>query len=326
MARTLSGIKPTGPMTLGRYLGAVRHWVDDQPEGEAFYFVADLHALTTAQEPGSVAKRTIELATLLLAVGVDPGRGSVIFVQSDVRQHAEMCFLLECSASFGELRRMTQFKDKSGEHDFVSVGLFTYPVLMAVDILLYEIRRVPIGDDQRQHMELTRTIAQRFNGRYGTTFVLPEAVVPPVAARVRDLQDPSSKMSASNTSSAGVIDVLDPPDVTARKIRRAVTDTEAEVRYDPEAKPGVSNLLEILAACTRQNPVDLAEKYHRYGDLKNDCAEAVVELLRPIQQRYRELEEEDVIRTVLRDGAARAAEIAEATLRRAKANIGLVTY
>lgn len=323
MERTLSGIKPTGPMTLGRYLGAVRHWVDDQPEGEAFYFIADLHALTTEQEPGEVAKRTLELATLLLAVGIDPARGSVVFVQSHVRQHAEMCFLLECSTSFGELRRMTQFKDKSGEQDFVSAGLFSYPVLMAVDILLYDIARVPVGDDQRQHLELTRTIAQRFNGRYGPTFVLPEAVIPPVAARVRDLQDPSRKMSASSEPGAGVIDILDPLDVIVRKIRRAVTDAESEVRYDPEAKPGVSNLIEILGACTGEKAVDLAGKYDSYGALKNDCAEAVVELLRPIQQRYRDLGEEGVMRTVLRDGAARAAELAEAKLRQAKANAGL---
>jgi tryptophanyl-tRNA synthetase len=310
-------------MTLGRYLGAVRHWVEDQPEGEAFYFIADLHALTTEQAPGAVAKRTLELATLLLAVGIDPAHGSIVFVQSHVRQHAEMCFLLECSTSFGELRRMTQFKDKSGEQDFVSAGLFSYPVLMAVDILLYDIGRVPVGDDQRQHLELTRTIAQRFNSRYGPTFVLPEAVVPPVAARVRDLQDPSRKMSASSESSAGVIDVLDPLDVIVRKIRRAVTDAEAEVRYDPEAKPGVSNLIEILGACTGEKAANLAEKYDSYGALKNDCAEAVVELLRPIQQRYRELGAEDVMKTALREGAGRATELAEAKLRHAKANAGL---
>lgn len=218
---------------------------------------------------------------------------------------------------------MTQFKDKAGEQDFMSAGLFSYPVLTAVDILLYDITRVPVGDDQRQHLELTRTIAQRFNGRYGSTFVLPEAVIPPVAARVRDLQDPSRKMSASSESGAGVIDVLDPLDVVARKIRRAVTDTEAEVRYDPETKPGVSNLIEILGACTGEKAADLAGKYNSYGELKNDCAEAVVELLRPIQQRYRELGEDGVMRTVLRDGAAHAAELAEAKLRRAKANAGL---
>ncbi|MGH3696735.1 MAG: tryptophan--tRNA ligase [Pseudonocardiaceae bacterium] len=323
MERTLSGIKPTGPMTLGRYLGAVRHWVEDQPEGEAFYFIADLHALTTEQAPGAVVKRTLELATLLLAVGIDPTRGSVVFIQSHVPQHAEMCFLLECSTSFGELRRMTQFKDKSGEQDFVSAGLFSYPVLMAVDILLYDIARVPVGDDQRQHLELTRTIAQRFNSRYGPTFVLPEAVIPPVAARVRDLQDPTRKMSASSDSGAGVIDILDPLDGVVRKIRRAVTDTEAEVRYDPEAKPGVSNLLEILGACTGEKAGDLAGKYDTYGALKNDCAEAVVEVLRPIQQRYWELGEEGVMKTILRDGAAHATELAEAKLRLAKNNIGL---
>lgn len=324
MARTLSGIKPTGPMTLGRYLGAVRHWVDVQPEGEAFYFVADLHALTTVQDPGSVAKRTLELATLLLAVGIDPARGSVVFVQSHVPAHAEMCFLLECSTSFGELRRMTQFKEKAEEQEFVSAGLFSYPVLMAVDILLYGISQVPVGDDQRQHLELTRAIAQRFNSRHGPTFVLPEAVIPPVAARVRDLQDPTRKMSASSESGAGVIDILDPLDVVVRKIRRAVTDPGSDVLYDPEAKPGVSNLLEILAACLGEKAADLAGKYHGYGALKNDCADAVVELLRPIQQRYRELQEEGVMTMILRDSAARAAEIANTTLRLAKANAGLL--
>lgn len=231
--------------------------------------------------------------------------------------NATVHFPFECSKSFGELRRMTQCKDKSGEQDFVSAGLFSYPVLMAVDILRYDIARVPVGDDQRQHLELTKTVAQRFNGRYGPIFVLPEAVVPPVAARVRDLQDPSRKMSASSESDAGVIDVLDPLDVIVRKIRRAVTDAASEVRYDPETKPGVSNLIEILSACTGEKAVDLAGKYDSYGAVKNDCAEAVVELVRPIRQRYRDLGEQGVMRTVLRNGATRVVELADAKLRQA---------
>lgn len=323
MTRTLSGIKPTGPLTLGRYLGAVRQWVDEQSSGEAFYFVADLHALTTVQEPGEVAARTVELATLLVAAGVDPAKGSTVFVQSHVRQHAEMTFMLECVTSFGELRRMTQFKDKSGEQDFVSGGLFTYPVLMAVDILLYGIERVPVGDDQRQHLELTRTIAQRFNSRYGDTFVLPEAVVPPVAARIKDLQNPTRKMSASSTAGPGVVDMLDPVDDIVKKIRRATTDTIGAVSYDAEKQPGVSNLLDILGACTSEDPEKLAERYDGYGQLKADCADAVLDVVRPIQDRYRELEQLGVMKSLLADGARHARGIAEAAIRRAQANRGL---
>ena len=255
---------------------------------DAFYCVVDLHALTLEHDPTTLADRTLDLANWFLAVGIDPSV-CTMFVQSHVSEHAELTWVLGATATYGELQRMTQFKEKAARSETVRVDLFTYPVLMAADILLYDADRVPVGDDQRQHLELSRDVAIRFNNRYGKTFVVPEAFVPKVAARVMDLQVPTRKMSKSESSPQGTILLDDPPEAIDRKVRRAVTDTDSEVRYDPATKPGVSNLLELLAASTGGDPVDLAARYPDYGSLKKDTAEAVVEMLRPIQERRAEL-------------------------------------
>ncbi len=324
MTRVFSGIKPTGPVQLGNLLGALQHWVADQDEADTIFCVVDLHALTVPQDPIELRTRTLELAQLLLAIGIDPSR-STLFVQSHVPEHAELSWLMECTASFGELRRMTQFKDKSDGSEFVSAGLFTYPALMAADILLYDTDRVPVGDDQRQHLELSRDLAIRFNGRYGDTFIVPEAAIAKVGARVMDLQHPTRKMSKSDDSPQGTILVLEDLDSVVKKIKRAVTDTETDVRFDPESKPGVSNLLSILSACTRVPPGELAESYTRYGDLKNAVADAVVEILRPIQQRYAELASDPRgTAEILAAGAHKARSIAGPVLDRARRNIGLL--
>jgi tryptophanyl-tRNA synthetase len=324
MTRVFSGIQPSGPLQLGNLLGALRHWVADQDDADSIFCVVDLHALTVPQDPAELQGRTLELAQLLLAIGIDPDR-STLFVQSHVPEHTELSWILECTASVGELRRMTQFKDKSDGAEFVSAGLFTYPALMAADILLYDTDRVPVGDDQRQHLELARDLAIRFNHRYGDTFVVPEAAIPKVGARVMDLQNPTNKMSKSATSPQGTILVLEDLDSVARKIKRAVTDAETEVRYDPEAKPGVSNLLSILGACTGEDPSELAGRYTRYGDLKGATAEAVVETLRPIQERFAELAADPAgTAAVLAKGAEKARATAGPVLRRARANLGLL--
>ncbi|MCU1353985.1 MAG: trpS, partial [Acidimicrobiales bacterium] len=324
MTRVFSGIKPTGSVHLGNLLGALVHWVDDQHTADSLYCVVDLHALTLPQEPSELRIATLRLAQILMAVGLDPSV-CTLFAQSHVPEHTELAWLMECTASFGELRRMTQFKDKSDKADFVSGGLFTYPALMAADILLYDTDQVPVGDDQRQHVELTRDLAERFNSRYGPTFVVPEATIPRSGARVMDLQDPTSKMSKSEDTAAGTILVLDEPKVVERKIKRAVTDAESEVRYDVAAKPGVSNLLSILAAATRRTPEDLAADYTQYGPLKADAAGAVIELLAPIQARFAELEADPGETTrLLAVGAAKAREIAGPVLARAKGAIGLL--
>jgi len=324
MTRVFSGIKPTGPVQLGNLLGALRHWATDQDEADTIFCVVDLHALTLPQDPAELRTRTLELAQLLLAVGIDPDR-SIFFVQSHVPEHTELSWILECTASMGELRRMTQFKDKSTGADFVSAGLFTYPALMAADILLYDTDRVPVGDDQRQHVELARDLAVRFNHRYGDTFVVPEAVIPKVGARVMDLQHPTRKMSKSDESPQGTILVLDDLDAVAKKIKRAVTDTDTEVRYDPAGKPGVSNLLSILGACTGDDPAELALGFTRYGDLKSATAEAVVETLRPIQARYAELAADPAgTAAILAKGAGKARAGAAPVLERARANLGLL--
>jgi len=323
MTRVLSGLKPTGPVTLGNYLGALRFWVEDQHRADSYFPVVDLHALTVAFEPERLRALTRENALCMIAAGLDP-EVCTLFIQSQVPEHTELAWLLECTASFGELSRMTQFKDKSAEQEFVSAGLFTYPVLMAADILLYDIDQVPVGEDQRQHVELTRNLAGRFNSRYGEVLVVPEATVPKVGARIKDLQEPTRKMSASSASMAGTILLLDPPEVIERKIKRAVTDTEPDVRYDPEAKPGVSNLLTILAAATGSDPDTAAKGYMQYGPLKADTATAVVELLAPVQARYRELAEDpEMTATVLAGGAEKAHTVAAATLARARHAVGL---
>jgi tryptophanyl-tRNA synthetase len=324
MARVFSGIKPTGPVQLGNLLGALRNWVEDQHTADCIYCVVDLHALTAPQDPRQLRATSLELATLLLAVGIDPDR-STLFVQGHVSEHTALAWILECTAAVGELRRMTQFKDKSETAEFVSAGLFTYPALMAADILLYDTDRVPVGDDQRQHLELTRDLAVRFNSRYGETFVVPEAVIPRVGARVMDLQHPERKMSKSEDSPQGTVLVLEDLKTVERKIKRAVTDTDNEVRYDPVAKPGVSNLLSILAAATGRTPAECAEGYTQYGPLKADTAAAVIEVLRPIQQRYAALAADPgAVADILAKGAARAQATAAATLSRAREALGLL--
>ena len=319
-----SGIKPTGDVHLGNLLGALRNWVEDQHTADSFYCVVDLHALTVPQDPAELRSATMRLAQILLAVGLDP-EVCTLFVQGHVAEHTELAWIMECTASFGELRRMTQFKDKSEKADFVSGGLFTYPALMAADILLYDAHKVPVGEDQRQHLELTRDIAERFNSRYGQTFVVPEATIPRAGARVMDLQHPTNKMSKSEDDSLGCVLVLEDLKAVEKKFKRAVTDSESEVRFDVAAKPGVSNLLSILAAATGRTPEDCAEGYHQYGPLKQDTAEAVVELLRPIQARYTELSADPAeTARLLAVGADKARGIAAGTLARAREALGLL--
>jgi tryptophanyl-tRNA synthetase len=323
-SRVFSGIKPTGDVHLGNLLGALRNWVEDQHTADSFYCVVDLHALTVPQDPAELRSATMRLAQILLAVGLDP-EVCTLFVQGHVAEHTELAWIMECTASFGELRRMTQFKDKSEKADFVSGGLFTYPALMAADILLYDAHKVPVGEDQRQHLELTRDIAERFNSRYGQTFVVPEATIPRAGARVMDLQHPDNKMSKSEDDSLGCVLVLEDLTAVEKKFKRAVTDSESEVRYDVAAKPGVSNLLSILAAATGRTPEECAEGYHQYGPLKSDTAEAVVELLRPIQARYAELSADPAeTARLLAVGADKARGIAAGTLARAREALGLL--
>ena len=326
MTRVLSGIQPTGDVHLGNYVGAIRHWVTDQHNHEALYCVVDLHSLSEPRPPDEVRNKTLEVAAILLASGLDP-EICTLFVQSHVPEHTELFWLLSCVATVGELRRMTQFKSRSEESESVTAGLFGYPVLQAADILLYDADRVPVGSDQRQHLELCRDLAARFNNRYGETFTLPEAAVARIGAMVMDLQDPTRKMSKSRSSPQGKILLLEPPESMTRKIKRAVTDNETEVRYDLVEKPGVSNLLELLAVSTGQSPKDLATQYTSYGQLKSDAAQAVVEFLRPVQQRFEEIRSDRVwVEEVLRKGADRARPIAAVTLARARRAMGLLPY
>jgi tryptophanyl-tRNA synthetase len=324
MKRVLSGIAPSGDFTLGNYLGALRHWVTFQDDNDAFYCVVDLHALTNEIDPAVLRDNSLDAALNLLAIGLDPERCTV-FVQSHVPEHTRLTWLLECTASFGELRRMTQFKEKSEGHETVRASLFTYPVLMAADILLYGAEAVPVGDDQRQHLELARELAIRFNNRFGPTFVVPEAAIPGAAARVMDLQHPERKMSKSADSPLGTVGLLDPPEEVTRKVRKAVTDTDGEVRYDRAAKPGLANLLELLGAATDRTPQEVAVGYSRYGDLKKDVAEALNELLLPVRARRAELEGDPAyVQSVLRDGAAKAHAVAGPTYVAAAAAMGLL--
>jgi tryptophanyl-tRNA synthetase len=325
VTRVLSCIQPTGDVHLGNYLGALRNWVDGQ-HTEAFHGIVDLHALTVTEAPGVIGETTLRLGAMLFAIGLDPDVVTV-FVQSHVVQHSQLAWVMECTVSFGELSRMTQFKDKSAkrEGDFISAGLFTYPALQAADILLYDAEEVPVGEDQRQHVEITRDIAMRFNHRFGDTFVIPRAVTPKSGARVMDLQDPTSKMSKSTDSDAGCIMMTDDPADITRKFKRAVTDSDNEVRFDRATKPGVSNLLEILAVATGSSPQELEGKYTQYGPLKTDAGDAIVELLRPIQARYNDLlTDRGELVSLLRKGSDKAGVVAAATLERAYNAIGFL--
>jgi tryptophanyl-tRNA synthetase len=324
MSRRLTGFTPSGELHLGNYVGAIRPIVAEQAMADTVVLVSDLHALTLDHQPDDVRRRTLEFATLLLAAGADPDV-CLFMVQSHVPEHSELHYLLESATAYGEAQRMIQFKEKARRQEQVRVSLLTYPILMASDILLYDADEVPVGEDQSQHVELARDVAARFNSRYGPTFTLPKAVNPPVAARIMDLADPASKMSKSASSAAGSLRLLDEPDVLRRKVMRAVTDTDGEVAYDPVRKPGVSNLLAILAACTGQEPEGLSGQFSRYGELKHAAADAVVATLAPVRDRYQELSRDPGhIRSVLRAGAARASEQGREKVRQAKAAIGLL--
>jgi tryptophanyl-tRNA synthetase len=313
---------------LGNYLGALVSWVQMQETHDAFYAVVDLHALTVDVAPATLRERTRRTAAQYLAGGVDPAR-STVFVQSHISEHAQLAWILSCITGFGEASRMTQFKDKSGKHggEGTTVGLFTYPVLMAADILLYDADQVPVGEDQRQHLELTRDLAARFNSRYGRTFTVPEAHIVKATAKIQDLQDPTSKMSKSTVSQSGVINLLDDPKVIAKRIRSAVTDTGREIRFDEALKPGVSNLLRIFGALSGRSMEALEADYDGkgYGDLKKDIAEVVVDTVTPYRDRTLALlDDPDELDRILAEGAERARNVASATLTRVHDRVGLL--
>jgi tryptophanyl-tRNA synthetase len=327
--RVLSGIQPTADsFHLGNYLGALRNWVSMQETHDAFYCVVDLHAITMGHDPGLLRQRTRVSAAQLLALGLDPER-CTLFVQSHVPEHTQLAWVMGCITGFGEASRMTQFKDKAGRQgaDRASVGLFTYPILQAADILLYQADAVPVGEDQRQHLELTRDLAQRFNTLYGPTFTVPEPFIPRDTAKITDLQDPTAKMSKSSSSPNGIIDLLEDPARSAKKIRSAVTDTGREIIYDPANKPGVANLLTIYSALSGRSVAALEADYagKGYGDLKKDLAEVVVEFVRPVQARTRAyLDDPGHLDKVLAIGAEKARAVSSVTLRTAYQRIGFL--
>ena len=324
--RIFSGIRASGDKTLGNYSGAYRQYVATQQQGEAFFCIVDLHSITTPFEPEELRNATLSGAAMLFATGLEPHR-STVFAQSHVVAHAEAAWLLSAATSFGELRRMTQFKEKSEGQDFVSAGLFTYPVLMAGDILLYQTEIVPIGDDQRQHLELTRDVAERFNQRFGETFTVPRGVYPEVGARIQNLQEPERLMSTTRGAPQGVVRMIDEPDVIRKKFKTAVTDSEKEIRHAPEAKPGISNLLEIMSVASAEPVAELERRYDGagYGQFKEDVGEAVVALLAPIQERYRDLlADERELQRLLAVGAEKARRASEPTLEAMYERMGFV--
>ncbi len=325
--RMLSGIKPSGDLTLGSYLGAIRNWKDRADEFDCFYFLADLHTITVRQNPADLRRRSLEQLAQYIACGLDPEK-NVLFFQSHVHQHAELGWVLNCYAMFGELSRMTQFKDKSAKNaENINGGLFTYPSLMAADILLYQADFVPVGEDQKQHVELTRDIARRFNGIYGDVFKLPEPYVPKVGARIMSLADPEAKMSKSEDEDAGRITLMDSPEQIMRVFKRAITDCDAEVRFDPEHKKGISNLMTIYSAATGKTFPEIEAEFsgRGYGDFKKTVGEAVVELLRPIREEAtRILADKAYLQSVMRDGAEKASYVAEKTLRKVYKKVGFV--
>jgi tryptophanyl-tRNA synthetase len=324
--RIFSGIRASGDKTLGNYSGGFRQYAASQERGEAFFCIVDLHSITTPFEPAELREATLDLAAMLFATGLDPER-STVFVQSHVNAHPQAAWLLASVTSFGELRRMTQFKDRAAEQEFVSAGLFTYPVLMAADILLYRTDVVPVGDDQRQHVELTRDIAERFNQRFGETFVVPEVAIPEEGARIRNLQEPERLMSTTRGAPQGVVRLVDPPDVVRKKFRTAVTDSGTDVRHAPEEKPGISNLIEIMSVATGEPIAEIEARYdgRGYGLFKDEVAEAVVGLLGPIQERYDELRaDEPQLRALLERGAAKAREASAPTLEQMYELMGFV--
>ena len=324
--RVFSGIQPTGAKHIGNYIGGMRQYVATQEQGDAFFCIVDLHSITVEYDTRDLHDRSLDLTALLFASGLDPDR-CTLFVQSHVTAHAEAAWLLSAVTGFGQLGRMTQFKEKGEGKEFVSAGLFTYPVLMAGDVLLYQTDIVPVGDDQRQHVELVRDIAQRFNARYGETFTIPEGVYPEVGARVMDLQEPTKKMSTTGGTAQGTVLLLDDADTIRRKFKAAVTDSGRQVRYAPDEKPGVSNLIEILSVATGESIPDVEQAYdgRGYGDLKSDVGEAVVELVAPVQTRYAELRADEAeLRRLLRVGADKARETSKPTLRAMYDRMGFV--
>ncbi len=323
--RIFSGIQPTGAKHLGNLIGGFRQYARTQELGEAFFCIVDLHSITVEHDPRELREQTLDLTAMLFATGLDPER-SAVFAQSHVVAHAEAAWLLSAVTSYGQLGRMTQFKDKGEQRDFIAAGLFTYPILMAGDILLYQTNQVPIGDDQRQHLELARDIAGRFNSRFGQTFVLPEGVYPEVGARIMDLQEPTRKMSTTGGTEQGTVRLLDPPDVIRKKFKTAVTDSEREIRRALD-KPGISNLIDILSVATDRTPDEVEQSYEGagYGQLKTDVGEAVVDLLTPIRERYEALRaDEPGLLASLKLGADKAATAAAPTLASMYERMGFV--
>ncbi|MDX2553884.1 tryptophan--tRNA ligase [Streptomyces stelliscabiei] len=327
--RVLSGIQPTaGSFHLGNYLGAVRQWVALQESHDAFYMVVDLHAITIAQDPADLRANTRLAAAQLLAAGLDPER-CTLFVQSHVPEHAQLGWVMNCLTGFGEASRMTQFKDKSAKQgaDRASVGLFTYPILQVADILLYQANEVPVGEDQRQHIELTRDLAERFNGRFGATFTIPKPYILKETAKIYDLQDPAIKMSKSASTPKGLINLLDDPKATAKKVKSAVTDTDTVIRFDPAEKPGVSNLLSIYSTLTGTGIGELEQKYvgKGYGALKTDLAEAMVEFVTPFRERTQQyLDDPETLDSILAEGAEKARAVAAEMLSQAYDKVGFL--
>jgi len=314
--RIFSGIQPSGDPHIGNYSGGFRQYAQTQEQGEAFFCIVDLHAITIQHDPAALRDGTLDITAMLFATGLDPDR-STVFVQSHVTAHAEAAWLLSSVTSYGQLGRMTQFKERAAEEEFVSAAVFTYPVLMAGDILLYQTDIVPIGDDQRQHLELTRDVAQRFNSRYGETFVIPEAVFPKTGGRVMNLQEPAVKMSKSRGAESGTVLMLDPPETVRKKVKTAVTDSGTDVRYDPDGKPGISNLIELLTVVTGNSIQDVEARYDGsgYGQFKSDVADAIVEVLEPIQVRYRGLRDDPAeLMRLLTVGAEKARAVSAPTL------------
>jgi tryptophanyl-tRNA synthetase len=330
MARVLSGIQPSGKLTLGNYFGALSRFVKIQETDECIFCIVDLHAITVPQNPEALRRQTIEACAMYLACGIDPDK-AIVFVQSHVPAHTELAWMLQCVARMGELSRMTQFKDKSGggaNAESVSVGLFTYPALMAADILLYQAERVPVGIDQKQHIELTRDLAERFNRDFGETFTIPEPWIEELGAKIMALDDPTKKMSKSSPNPASYISLLDTPEEIRKKFARATTDSEREIRYDRQAKPGISNLLEILSLCTGESISSLENRFQGkgYGDLKREVADAVVDMLTPIQERFHRLIESGEAVEVFREGAKKANESAQATLQKVRERMGFLPF
>ena len=324
MKRVFSGVQPTGNIHLGNYLGALKQFVELQDDHECIYCIVDMHAITVPQDPKELRSSILDVAALYLAVGIDPEK-SIVFVQSDVPGHAELNWVLTCNSYTGELSRMTQFKDKSRGKESAPTGLFTYPVLMASDILLYDTDVVPVGNDQKQHIELTRDIAQRVNNKYKKTFVVPEGRFMKAGARIMSLDDPTSKMSKSNENIHSRISLLDPPNKIKKSIMRATTDSDGVIKFDPENKPGVSNLLTIYSVLSGISIEDLEKKYEGcgYGDFKKDLVEVTVNALAPIQERYNEIRNSEELIKILEDGAKKADAIAQRTMKRVKDKFGL---